>query len=203
MSIINVTLLKKTDRVCAMNRPLLFLIMLLMLHVSGFAKENYKNVVALSGGFPELVDIEYQRSFGPLYVALKPGVIVMLLWYYNNHDWPAYPSIRLGVDVCRFRHLGIGPQVELGYIYVPGDESSYLVGSDYSEKWKCDYTYISIGPALRYGWRRLEVQLCAGLTIETRIKYSEESTSSGTSKNTEVLPSEIRPMARLSAGFMF
>lgn len=150
-----------------------------------------------------MLDIEYQRSFGPLYVALKPGVIVMLLWYYNNHDWPVYPSIRLGVDVFRVHHLGIGPQLELGYIYVPDEESSYLYGSDYSVKWKFDYTYLSIGPALRYGWCRLEVQLCAGLTIETRIKYSEESTSSGTSKKTEVLPSEFRPMARLSAGFMF
>ncbi len=165
---------------------------------------HYQNVVALSGGFPEVLDIEYQRSFGPFYVALKPGVIVMLLWDYNDHHWPAYPAVRFGYDVFRIGRFKIGPQLELGYLYDPDVNVAYGAGTEiYSEKWRTDNSFVSFGPALRYDWRHLEVQLCAGLTIENDIEYKEEETSNGTSHATVVLPAQFLSLVRVSVGFAF
>jgi|SRR5271157_602718 len=169
-----------------------------------FAENGYKNVIALSGGIPELLDIEYQRSFGQFYVALKPGIIVMLLWDYNDHKWPAYPALRFGYDVFRIGHFKIGPQLELGYIYDPDLNYSYPGTTQYYfNKFRNDYSYVSFGPAVRYDWRRLDVQLCAGLAIQNEIEYKEEVTSNGTSNTTAVLPAQFLPLVRLAVGFAF
>jgi hypothetical protein len=187
-----------------MNKITLLFLILFSLSLPCFAENDYKNVIALSGGFPELLDIEYQRSFGKFYLAFKPGLIVMLLWDYNDHQWPAYPSLRFGLDVFKYRNFKIGPQVEFGYMYVP--DMNTIVAGDveyYIKKTRSDNSFISFGPAVRYDWRRLEIQFCVGLTIENEIQYIEEKTNIGTNNSTVVLPAEVLPLIRISFGFAF
>jgi hypothetical protein len=167
----------------------------------GSSQNNFSNVISISGGFPELLDIEYQRSFDRFYVAVKPGIVVMLLWNYNNHSWPAYPALRCGYDLFRIRSFGIGPQLEAGYIYVP--EKSLMMSDNYSESFKDDYLYFTLSPAVRYSWRHLELQLSAGLAIETLIRFADITRNGVASKETTIQPSVFKPAARFSAGFAF
>jgi predicted small secreted protein len=178
------------------------------------ADTSCKNTVSLGFGFPELLDLEYQYCFDPAYVAIKPGFIAMVLYYTNNHAWNFYPSIRFGVDAFKIGPFRIGPQFECAYfnlswaqkstfeagIGIP--ENTVMVDNYYSE-FKDDYLMFCFGPAVRYLVKRLELQLSLGLNTETTIEYSKTTNGNTTTDKTRVGVTEMYPMARISAGYLF
>jgi hypothetical protein len=177
-----------------------------------FGYGNYKNTISLALGDPEILDFEYQYAFDPFYIAIKPGIIVMLIYRTNINGWNAYPAIRWGADMLKFGSFKIGPQFECAYFYSSWAEKSVLVSggaderyfasNDYSEG-KNDYFIFSFGPAIRYFVNRLEFQLCAGFHTETTITYSKTITNNSKMEQTTIRDTKFLPMARISAGFLF
>lgn len=183
-----------------------------------FAETGFKNTVSLSGGIVEFIDLEYQYSFDPFYVAIKPGFLVMLIYYSTVHGWPAYPSMRLGADIIKFHTLRIGAQFECAYFYSSPAENNVLFSGNsvnennpidsvasvnYHKEFKTDHLVISFGPAIRYLWHRFELQGCIGMQYDNSVEFTKEYTDNNT-KNTVNIPNiAILPLGRISLGVRF
>ena len=177
---------------------------ILLLSGACFAETTYRHTIALSGGIIELIDLEYQYAFNPYYVAFKPGFILMLGYYSHVHGWPAYPSIRFGMDLYKFKSIQIGPQIELAYFYSsPADHPNYLGSGGYSKKWQNDEFLISLGPAVRYIRKHIELQGCAGIILDNTIEFAEESTGYSRKKTVRLSDLNVYPMVRVSMGVVF
>jgi len=184
-----------------MKKPFLIL---LLLCLPCFAQTSYRNTVSLAIGDPELLDFEYQYDFNKFYVAVKPGIITMLIYHSSIHDWNFYPAIRFGVDVFKFRHFSIGPQIEYAYFYTSWAEKNVLTsGGNYYSESKSDYSMFSFGPAIRYFWKRLELQLSAGFHFETTINYSKSTIDNKVENKVNAGDTKFLQMARFSAGILF
>jgi hypothetical protein len=194
-----------------------FLLFFLMLG-SCCAETGLKNTVSLSGGMMELIDVEYQRDFDPFYVSIKPGFLVMLIYYSTVHGWPAYPSMRLGVDLIKFHSIRVGAQFECAYFYSsPAEINSFAPSNslakknvtdsnatmNYHNESKTDHLVTSCGPAIRYLWRRFELQGCVGIQYDSDVHYSKEYTNTGVRKNTDISNTYFLPLGRLSLGIRF
>ena len=179
------------------------------------AETGLKNTVSLSGGTMELIDVEYQRDFDPFYVSIKPGILVMLIYYSTVHGWPAYPSIRLGADLVKFHSIRIGAQFECAYFYSsPAENSIAIAGNNlaknnvadsgiaiyYRKECKTDHLFISFGPAIRYLWRRFELQGCIGIQYDNSVEFTKEYTYNTTKKSVTIPNVAILPSVRISLG---
>ena len=184
---------------------ILFAFLLLFYSLSScFAESNYKNTISLSGGLIEIIDLEYQYSFNPFYFAIKPGFIVMLGYYSHVHGWPAYPSLRFGIDLYKFKSIKIGPQLECAYFYSsPADFHNYISTGNYSKEWQNDEFLISLGPAIRYFWKRLELQGCIGVQVDNTVEFAEESTGDISKKTVKISATNLYPLLRISVGVVF
>ena len=194
---------------------------LLFLFVLGscFAETGLKNTVSLSGGMMELIDVEYQRDFDPFYVSIKPGFLVMLIYYSTVHGWPAYPSMRLGANLIKFHSIRIGAQFECAYFYSsPAEINSFIVAGNslaknnladsgitinYRKEFKTDHLVISFGPAIRYLWPRFELQGCIGIQYDNSIEVTKEYTENNTKKTVTIPNAAILPLGRISLGVRF
>lgn len=181
---------------------------------SCFTESNYKNTISISGGVMEIIDLEYQYSINPFYFAIKPGFIVMLGYYSHVHGWPAYPSVRFGMDLYKFKSIKIGPQLECAYFYSSpveydylyskhADKHDYFAVGNYSKKWKTDHLLFSLGPAIRYFHKRLELQGCIGIQLDNSIEFIDEVTGTVKSKNVKISDTRLYPLLRISAGVLF
>jgi hypothetical protein len=179
------------------------------------AETGLKNTVSLSGGMMEMIDVEYQRDFDPFYVSIKPGFLVMLIYYSTVHGWPAYPSIRLGADLVKFRSIRIGAQFECAYFYSSPAENSIAIagnslaknnGADsgmaiyYRKEFKTDHLVISFGPAIRCLWHRFELQGCIGIQYDNSVEFTKEYTYNTTKKTVTIPKIAILPLGRISLG---
>jgi hypothetical protein len=121
----------------------------------------------------------------------------------------------LGADLVKFHSIRIGAQFECAYFYSsPAENSIAIAGNNlaknnvadsgiaiyYRKECKTDHLFISFGPAIRYLWRRFEMQGCIGIQYDNSVEFTKEYTYNTTKKSVTIPNVAILPSVRISLG---